>query len=381
MTRDKKPIHIFLHNIFSPKISTPESLKMDTPRAGGGDLRHASRLSSPESIERILAEVRSTLERTSVASVATMNSHRLREQQVVPLEEFFPRVEGGRNAAGVRRVDRWREEWNGVKHSARRESHNVTRENVNDSDSRRRRRQMHENAFGGINLEETLQSSPNRVRDEQSPSSIRAQDRPRQDQPRQDPSLSQSLSYTPRRQHVSVPFRQNMVPNASPSAHSPPQLDTYVRVNDRSSSSTRSRFQTSSDSRTGMFAQVPSVSAADVSVPMPRRFDRRDFLTDAELARLDFGTLVNDNHARTHAPPDLDPSLWVGNRMKSVRFSASKGINDTCPICLCDFASTDRNLMALKCKHTFHDGCIREWLKRDVRCPTCRYNVANLGYE
>ena len=44
--------------------------------------------------------------------------------------------------------------------------------------------------------------------------------------------------------------------------------------------------------------------------------------------------------------------------------------SNTCPICL----ETDTE-QKLKCNHSFHDECIRKWLKNNSSCPCCRTNV------
>ena len=46
--------------------------------------------------------------------------------------------------------------------------------------------------------------------------------------------------------------------------------------------------------------------------------------------------------------------------------------NCDCPICLCSFDIGDM-LISLPCnhKHSFHAGCIRQWLQRMNSCPLC----------
>lgn len=43
---------------------------------------------------------------------------------------------------------------------------------------------------------------------------------------------------------------------------------------------------------------------------------------------------------------------------------------ETCTVCL---ENIEKSGKQLKCKHTFHNDCIEEWLtKRSKRCPVCR---------
>ena len=46
----------------------------------------------------------------------------------------------------------------------------------------------------------------------------------------------------------------------------------------------------------------------------------------------------------------------------------------TCSICLADFAAGDE-LRGLPCAHSFHTGCIDQWLKSSRQCPCCRREV------
>jgi len=51
------------------------------------------------------------------------------------------------------------------------------------------------------------------------------------------------------------------------------------------------------------------------------------------------------------------------------------GNEDRCTICLCDIEK-DEDIINLKCSHTFHDECLRQYLKDyDFKCPICREEV------
>ncbi|CAD7956888.1 unnamed protein product [Amoebophrya sp. A25] len=46
----------------------------------------------------------------------------------------------------------------------------------------------------------------------------------------------------------------------------------------------------------------------------------------------------------------------------------------TCMVCLCEFEDQEE-ARRLPCRHTFHAGCIDEWLRRSCECPICKHNV------
>jgi len=47
---------------------------------------------------------------------------------------------------------------------------------------------------------------------------------------------------------------------------------------------------------------------------------------------------------------------------------------DECSICLEKYVKNDK-IMNLECNHTFHDNCIKLWLKNNNTCPQCRENI------
>ena len=58
-------------------------------------------------------------------------------------------------------------------------------------------------------------------------------------------------------------------------------------------------------------------------------------------------------------------------------------INTNCSICLedCKANHQDPNCVLLKCKHTFHIDCIKNWIlsgqPNNIRCPLCREELLN----
>ena len=47
---------------------------------------------------------------------------------------------------------------------------------------------------------------------------------------------------------------------------------------------------------------------------------------------------------------------------------------DECSICLEKYVKNDK-IMSLECSHSFHDACIKLWLKNNNTCPQCRENI------
>ena len=44
--------------------------------------------------------------------------------------------------------------------------------------------------------------------------------------------------------------------------------------------------------------------------------------------------------------------------------------NETCNICLEDFKEGE-SIKLLRCKHGFHDKCIKIWIVKKGKCPVC----------
>jgi hypothetical protein len=51
--------------------------------------------------------------------------------------------------------------------------------------------------------------------------------------------------------------------------------------------------------------------------------------------------------------------------------SKFQGKVDTCSICLSDFEKDEEIRKIERCEHTFHVGCIDEWLTQKAVCPNC----------
>ncbi|GMI24907.1 hypothetical protein TeGR_g14425, partial [Tetraparma gracilis] len=59
---------------------------------------------------------------------------------------------------------------------------------------------------------------------------------------------------------------------------------------------------------------------------------------------------------------------------------ASLGEQTTCSICLCDYEAEDK-VVHLPCNHLFHDDCLGEWVKRNVKCPMCQLDLRTVNQD
>ena len=55
----------------------------------------------------------------------------------------------------------------------------------------------------------------------------------------------------------------------------------------------------------------------------------------------------------------------------------SNNLHTQCPISQEDFQPTDRVTRITQCGHIFFPNQIREWFRRNVRCPVCRFDIRN----
>ncbi|XP_068571715.1 E3 ubiquitin-protein ligase TTC3 [Cebidichthys violaceus] len=73
--------------------------------------------------------------------------------------------------------------------------------------------------------------------------------------------------------------------------------------------------------------------------------------------------------AQYTAPPYAYP-VWHPPEQKRDAHSNALNIEDPCIICHEDMNPID--ICVLVCRHSFHNECIRSWLKEQSTCPTCR---------
>lgn len=71
---------------------------------------------------------------------------------------------------------------------------------------------------------------------------------------------------------------------------------------------------------------------------------------------------------------EVDAYTNMSHRMEAI----ASNYQMVCSICLSEFQSNERVVPITGCRHTFHENCIKKWLKSTPACPYCRKNVREL---
>ncbi|XP_063752092.1 E3 ubiquitin-protein ligase TTC3 isoform X2 [Eleginops maclovinus] len=70
------------------------------------------------------------------------------------------------------------------------------------------------------------------------------------------------------------------------------------------------------------------------------------------------------------SPAQCAAPVWQPLGHPRVKHSDALNVEDPCIICHDDMSPDD--ICVLECRHSFHNRCIRPWLKEQSTCPTCR---------
>jgi hypothetical protein len=92
-------------------------------------------------------------------------------------------------------------------------------------------------------------------------------------------------------------------------------------------------------------------------------------LTYEELLSLDNGVVMP--HKRNFDDKKRQELIEAGTTAVMFGASGESGTSSECVICLEGFEEGGE-IMQMICGHGFHDKCLRQWFKVDLRCPTCR---------
>jgi hypothetical protein len=69
----------------------------------------------------------------------------------------------------------------------------------------------------------------------------------------------------------------------------------------------------------------------------------------------------------------------IQNATQTVVYMSDSQINSQCPITLEEFQPNDHVLQIRHCGHIFRPAALRNWFRRNVRCPVCRYDIRAFG--
>ena len=112
--------------------------------------------------------------------------------------------------------------------------------------------------------------------------------------------------------------------------------------------------------------------------------DSNNFRSDAQIASLSYEDLLElDREAVEASAAKIRKANFqriLNQGLVSVKWSGAdsdkkvKNKSTECVICLENFVDGEV-VMRINCGHCYHKKCIKEWLKHDTRCPTCRYDI------
>lgn len=184
-------------------------------------------------------------------------------------------------------------------------------------------------------------------------------------QPRRRSSNAAAASLAPT---VRLSLPSLSVSSSNPSG-APPAASPAVRGSNVASPS--APFATSSSSSSSAASwQLPDFSydallALDDGVKRPA-------LDPTQLAELQ-AQATTVGKAPSAASTARGASAASSSSSSSSKASVTAAVEE-CSICLCEFTSGDK-AVRLPCTHSFHVGCIKQWLSEHTDCPNCRTNI------
>lgn len=66
--------------------------------------------------------------------------------------------------------------------------------------------------------------------------------------------------------------------------------------------------------------------------------------------------------------------------MPTIKYNSGINIDKECGICLAEYVHGDL-LKILVCLHKFHTYCVDNWLKYNLSCPVCKWNLTKTNYK
>ncbi|KAL4429059.1 hypothetical protein ABPG74_022145 [Tetrahymena malaccensis] len=91
-------------------------------------------------------------------------------------------------------------------------------------------------------------------------------------------------------------------------------------------------------------------------------------------------SIKNNSHLQPNKLISVSPLNKSQHSIKSINvfmnsLSLSLGDKDKCSICLIEYEKDEIVIVLPKCKHYFHQDCIKLWLQSNSKCPFCRDNI------
>jgi hypothetical protein len=65
----------------------------------------------------------------------------------------------------------------------------------------------------------------------------------------------------------------------------------------------------------------------------------------------------------------------INNATETFNYRVGEYSHTTCPISLDEFQDGERICRINHCGHMFRDAAIKNWFRRNVRCPVCRHDI------
>ena len=105
--------------------------------------------------------------------------------------------------------------------------------------------------------------------------------------------------------------------------------------------------------------------SGDENPPAPQVISINQFMNS-------FNDLINTIENLQPPQPMEDVKVTLKNEKTIKKYKLEKDLDDKCTVCLCPLKKDDM-VWELKCKHVFHQDCIKTWLKEyNYKCPVCR---------
>ncbi|CAJ2657395.1 unnamed protein product [Trifolium pratense] len=72
--------------------------------------------------------------------------------------------------------------------------------------------------------------------------------------------------------------------------------------------------------------------------------------------------------------------MFIQQETFQTSFEETNLHNQTCVICQEDYADGER-IGRIRCMHTYHLDCIKQWLMQKNVCPICQHTALEIGHE